>query len=282
MRLVLILCLLAGFAAPAAAGDDEPPRITVPTRTIVEAQSFAGAVVTYAVTADDGRGRPIDPVCDPSSGSMFPIGPTSVTCTATAHGETTTRRFTVNVVDRTPPTLSVPPFKVARTTYQRGATVTFDVAATDVVDGAVATACSENSGARFPIGVTKVTCTATDRRGNAGSASFNVTVTLVRTVKRTSLFAPLAGARVSAPPMLRWRVVPKAKFYNAQVYRSGRKILSVWPSQSRLKMTRSWRHEGRTFRLKPGVYTWYVWPGFGTLARPRFGKLLGQSSFRVV
>ena len=117
---------------------------------------------------------------------------------------------------------------------------------------------------------------------DAGSASFNVTVTLVRTAKRTSLFAPLAGARVSAPPMLRWRVVPKAKFYNAQVYRSGRKILSVWPSQSRLKMTRSWRHEGRTFRLKPGVYTWYVWPGFGTLARPRFGKLLGQSSFRVV
>jgi hypothetical protein len=282
MRRVLTLCLLAGFAAPVAAGDDEPPRITVPADPTVEAQSFAGAVVTYAVTADDGRGRPIDPVCDPSSGSMFPIGPTSVTCTATAHGQTTTRRFTVNVVDRTPPTLSVPPFKVARTTYQRGATVTFDVAATDVVDGAVATACSENSGARFPIGVTKVTCTATDRRGNAGSASFNVTVTLVRTVKRTSLFAPLAGARVSAPPTLRWRVVPKAKFYNAQVYRSGRKILSVWPSRSRLKMTRSWRHEGRTFRLKPGVYTWYVWPGFGTLARPRFGKLLGQSSFRVV
>jgi hypothetical protein len=284
MRRVLILCLLAGFAAPVAAGDDEPPRITVPAGTIVEAQSFAGAVVTYAVTADDGRGRPIDPVCDPSSGSMFPIGPTSVTCTATAHGQATTRRFTANVVDRTPPTLTVPQPKTLRTTYQRGATVTFDVAATDVVDGPVAPACSKTSGARFLIGVTKVMCTANDRRGNAGSASFNVTVTLVRmaTAKRSSLFAPLAGTRVSAPPMLRWRAVPKAKFYNAQVYRSGRKILSLWPSRSRLKMTRSWRHEGRTFRLKPGVYTWYVWPGFGTLARPRFGKLLGQSSFRVV
>ena len=81
--------------------------------------------------------------------------------------------------------------------------------------------------------------------------------------------------------MLRWRAVPKAKFYNAQVYRNGRKILSLWPQRPRLKLTRSWQHGGRTFRLKPGVYTWYVWPGFGTLASPRFGKLLGQSSFRV-
>jgi hypothetical protein len=82
--------------------------------------------------------------------------------------------------------------------------------------------------------------------------------------------------------MLAWRAVSKTSFYNVQVHRNGRKILSRWPSRARFGLRGSWQFEGRTFRLRPGVYTWYVWPGFGTLAKPRFGKLLGQSSFRVV
>jgi hypothetical protein len=282
MRRVLTLFLLAGLVAPVAAAADDPPQITVPADMTVEAQSFAGAIVTYVATANDGRGGSITPTCDPQSGLRFPIGPTIVTCTATAHGETTTKRFTATVVDSTPPSIRVPASKVARTIQRRGVIVTFAATATDLVDGPVSTACSMASGARFPLGVTKVTCAANDRRGNADSASFDVTVTLVRTAKRSSLVAPLAGSRVSGPPMLRWSAVPKAKFYNAQVYRNGRKILSLWPARSRLKMTRSWQHAGRTFRLRPGVYTWYVWPGFGTVASPRYGKLLGQSSFRVV
>ena len=279
MRRVLTLCALAGFAAPVAIAAD-PPVVTVPPDMTVEAQSFAGAAVTYTASAVDDKNRPIPITCNPASGSTFPIGPNTVTCTATDGGETTTRRFTITVADRTPPTLAVPKSRVVRTT-RAGAIVTFSATATDVVDGPVATACTPASGTRFPFGVTKVTCSANDRRGNATTAGFDITVTRIRTAKRSSLLAPLAGARVSAPPMLRWRAVPKAKFYNAQVYRNGRKILSLWPQRSRLKMTRSWQHGGRTFRLKPGVYTWYVWPGFGTLATPRFGKLLGQSSFRV-
>ena len=279
MRRVLTLCALAGFAAPVAIAAD-PPVVTVPPDMTVEAQSFAGAAVTYTASAVDHKNRPIPVTCNPVSGSTFPIGPNTVTCTATDGGETTTRRFTITVADRTPPALAVPKSRVVRTT-RAGVIVTFSATATDVVDGPVGTACTPASGARFPFGVTKVTCSANDRRGNATTAGFDITVTRIRTAKRSSLLAPLAGARVSAPPMLRWHAVPKAKFYNAQVYRNGRKVLSLWPQRSRLRMTRSWQHGGRTFRLKPGVYTWYVWPGFGTLATPRFGKLLGQSSFRV-
>ncbi len=279
MRRVLTLCAIAGFAAPVAIAAD-PPVVTVPADLTVEAQSFAGAAVTYTASAVDDKNRPIPVSCNPASGSTFPIGPNAVTCTATDGGETTTRRFTITVADSTPPSLVVPKSKVVRTT-RAGVIVTYSATATDIVDGPVGTACNPASGARFPFGVTKVTCSANDRRGNAATAAFDITVTRARTAKRSSLLAPLAGARVSAPPLLRWRAVPKAKFYNAQVYRQGRKILSLWPQRSRLKMTRSWDHQGRTFRLKPGVYTWYVWPGFGTLAKPRFGKMLGQSSFRV-
>ena len=58
-----------------------------------------------------------------------------------------------------------------------GAPATFGAAtATDVVDGALATTCDHASGATYPIGVTTVTCSATDAHGNSSAASFTVTV----------------------------------------------------------------------------------------------------------
>ena len=74
----------------------------------------------------------------------------------------------------------------------------------------------------------------------------------------------------------------KARFYNVQVYRGGRKILSLWPFKPRLKLQWRWKREGRVFRLRPAVYTWVVWPAFGTRAKPRYGSMLGRSTFRIV
>jgi len=34
-------------------------------------------------------------------------------------------------------------------------------------------------------------------------------------------------------------------------------------------------------KLGRGLYRWYVWPGFGSKAAARYGKLIGTSSFRV-
>ena len=31
--------------------------------------------------------------------------------------------------------------------------------------------------------------------------------------------------------------------------------------------------------LTPGTYQWYVWPGFGALAKSRYGKLIVSSTF---
>jgi len=76
--------------------------------------------------------------------------------------------------------------------------------------------------------------------------------------------------------------MPKARFYNVQVYRRGRKILSLWPYRPRLKLHARWTYNGRIERLGQGVYAWVVWPAFGTRADPRFGRMLGPSSFRIV
>jgi hypothetical protein len=116
---------------------------------------------------------------------------------------------------------------------------------------------------------------ASDRAGNS-SAPVDVVVG-----PNALLLAPKEGARVQAPPTLRWRAVRHATFYNAQLFRGGKKLLSAWPRSPKLKLTRSWTYLGNRSRLKPGRYTWYVWPGFGALAHPRYGGLVGHGTFVV-
>ncbi len=96
-----------------------------------------------------------------------------------------------------------------------------------------------------------------------------------------ALTRPAVGARVTAPPLLAWRGVPKATYYNVQLYRGGRKILTAWPSTTSFRLQRSWRFEGRAYRLTPGLYRWYVWPGFGARSATRYGKLVGTRTFVV-
>jgi hypothetical protein len=109
----------------------------------------------------------------------------------------------------------------------------------------------------------------------------NVTTERTLAVPR-ALFAPADGARVRTPPLLRWAAVAGAGYYNVQLYRGTRKILTLWPASTRLRLHRAWTFDGRRLRLGPGVYRWYVFPGFGARKAGRYGKLLGGSTFRVV
>jgi hypothetical protein len=95
------------------------------------------------------------------------------------------------------------------------------------------------------------------------------------------LRSPRDGRPVHAPPLLRWTAVRKASFYNVQVYFRGRKVLSAWPEKARRQLARRWTYGGRNFSLRRGTYLWYVWPGFGSKAKSRYGQLLGQGTFRV-
>lgn len=81
------------------------------------------------------------------------------------------------MVDTTPPVVTVPADLVVEATSGAGATVGYKaVAAVDIVDLAITPTCSPASGTQFPETTTVVTCSATDRAGNVGSASFKVTV----------------------------------------------------------------------------------------------------------
>jgi hypothetical protein len=94
------------------------------------------------------------------------------------------------------------------------------------------------------------------------------------------LLSPVPGARVKGPPILDWAPVKGATYYNLQIVR-GRKVLSIWPVQSSFRLRRTWSYNGRRYRLRPGTYRWYVWPGFGRISASRFGRLLGSSTFVV-
>ena len=118
------------------------------------------------------------------------------------------------------------------------------------------------------------TVAAFDAAGNKSSQTVSVTL-------RDPLFAPARGGLVGAPPTLAWKKDPKASYYNVQLFLGSKKVLSAWPLRPWLVLHRKWTYKGSVVALKRGRYRWYVWPGYGDLARKRFGKLIGTSTFVV-
>ncbi len=127
--------------------------------------------------------------------------------------------------------------------------------------------------------------TTRDRAGNS-SAGVEVAAT-----PQAPLIAPRNGASVFAPPVLLWQPTPRATYYNVQLWRvraGGQqqaakpvKVLSAWPSTPRLKLRARWVYLGKNYRLAPGSYRWFVFPGFGKRSEARYGALVGQSAFTV-
>jgi hypothetical protein len=144
---------------------------------IIEASSRDPRPVSFTVTATDLTDGPLTPVCNPPSGSFFPLGATKVTCTATnAAGYSASISFYVRIQDTTPPALSLPGLSFVPATGPDGAVFSFVASATDVVDGAVAVICDPPPGSQFPLDATVVNCTATDAAGNRSTGTFVVVV----------------------------------------------------------------------------------------------------------
>jgi hypothetical protein len=82
--------------------------------------------------------------------------------------------------------------------------------------------------------------------------------------------------------MLSWPRLKSAGYYNVQLYRGKKKLMTRWPGHAHFQLTRSWTFRGEQMRLRPGKYRWYVWPGFGSRKAHKYGSLIGRSSFRIV
>jgi hypothetical protein len=119
--------------------DTTPPTLTLPGTITAEATGPSGAAVTFSVSATDlvDGSRPV--TCDHLSGATYPLGSTTVQCTATdTHNNTAHGSFTILVQDTTPPTIvsiTASPNNLWPPNHQM-VNVTLSVIATDLVDPA--------------------------------------------------------------------------------------------------------------------------------------------------
>jgi hypothetical protein len=83
---------------PVTVADTTPPSLNLPGDITAGATGPAGAAVSYTATATDLVDGPVPASCTPASGNSFPMGTTTVNCSATdAHGNTATGSFKVTV-----------------------------------------------------------------------------------------------------------------------------------------------------------------------------------------
>ena len=109
----------------------------------------------------------------------------------------------------------------------------------------------------------------------------NTNVKAIRAIPTASSLRPFVGTPVSSPPLLTWKKIKGANYYNVQLFFGRKKVLSTWPRTPSLQVKGSWHFRGKTYTLVPGHYRWYVWPGFGSLSQHNYGNRIGRSSFRV-
>ncbi|MCI0490491.1 MAG: HYR domain-containing protein [Blastocatellia bacterium] len=157
--------------------DTEPPQVNCPLPIVRNNDAGqCSAVVSFTATANDNC--PIGaPVCAPPSGASFPVGTTTVNCTATDQGgNQASCSFSVTVNDTENPTIACPA-NITVTTAGAGTTtvvVNYPPPMTADNCGVATVLCNPPSGSMFPLGVTTVTCTVMDTSNNTAQCNFTV------------------------------------------------------------------------------------------------------------
>ena len=199
-------------ATPCSIGADEysnvKPTITVPKDITVEAtetneEGEEGAAVAFVVEGQ-GSNALAQVTCSTEPGSFFVVSPTPTTVSCTAedgHENQVSGSFTVTVTKKVtvvpgPPTFSGVPGNISKeATSGSGAVVAYaSPTATDPAGGTDTVTCVPASGSTFAIATTTVTCSATSKAGETGTATFKVTITEAKAkeVKGTPTAALLA------------------------------------------------------------------------------------------
>jgi len=173
LAVVANLFLLGGGELQAATA---PLTVNCPSNILVSATSSNGTLVFFSVTASGGGGPcgSASLTVNPPTGSIFPIGTTTVTATATNNCTSTYCSFTVTVVQSNCVSSIYCPSNIV-VTASTPTNVFFTVTASDSCGGIPSIISTPPSGSTFPIGTTAVTSTAYDANGT-NTCSFTVTV----------------------------------------------------------------------------------------------------------
>src|SRR5262249_20147974 len=96
--------VVAGCGSTPSGPTPEAPKISCPLDLTVQSTNAQGMVVTYASPTVAGGVPPLTTGCFPASGTLFPVGATSLLCTATdSRQRTDWCRFRVTATQPPPP-----------------------------------------------------------------------------------------------------------------------------------------------------------------------------------
>jgi hypothetical protein len=160
--------------------DTISPTIDCPPDVLAYTCYAMGRPVTFFPPEADDNDGIASIVCEPPSQAFFPLGTNVVICTVTdLCGNQAQCAFNLNLQrDLEPPVIDCPRNIFVDTCDPRGVAVSWPEP--DVTDnyGVYDSECTPPSGSLFPVGTTKVTCTAQDICGNRSECTFTVAVRL--------------------------------------------------------------------------------------------------------
>ena len=131
-----VISFLTGAAGPA---------LSTPGDLTLECLSPAGTPLHFVTRTDAGA----TVACAPASGSVFPLGTTTVTCTATGPSGTTTKTFVVTVADTQGPVLGTDAYSRADTAGAAAGILLVDLNGDDRPDRVLST----SGGLTFELGL---------------------------------------------------------------------------------------------------------------------------------
>jgi hypothetical protein len=114
-----------------------------------------------------------------------------------------------------------------------------------------------------------------DEAGNASKVVSIAALPKILILRKTPYVPQAAGN-----PILRWRRVRGATYYNVQLFRGSKRIYAAWPTAHQVGLPATWKWSGHRFRLSPGRYRWYVWAGIGPRALARY-RAVGSARFVI-
>jgi alpha-tubulin suppressor-like RCC1 family protein len=200
------------------------------------AQHFVGEFHNGSVNLLDDFGKPLSKpltvqvIAGPNAGRTFNVTPNGVpaqfvySSNASGIDELLARLPGTPVsasamvawepTDQKAPTLSLPPDITTDATSANGSPVNFTVTALDDTDTTPTVDCSPSSGSIFPVGVTLVTCTATDDAHNSAQGTFNVNVkplaTILSPIETSDVIISLPNS-----PLTAWTILSRPSGINA-------------------------------------------------------------------
>lgn len=264
----------------------------IPVDITVNAAGPSGAAVTYTPpTGVDEDGSAVPVTCDHASGSTFPIGTTSITCSVSDGDDTPSTRtatFHVTVNDTDLALTAAPADITAIATGSAGAVVTYTPpSAIDEDATAAAATCNWPSGSTFAFGTTTVTCQVTDTDDTPSNVASAFHVTVIPDLRLTMSVTPstVSGqgtvtiaasvtnlGAVSRTAAITYSITRKDAAGKTIVVASGRTTVTIAPGKT---VSRSF-----SFRVTPstpdGRYT------VTTTAKDVTGSVTQSGSFDVI